>query len=268
MTGRPLLVVVLVLSAVALDARADDPPDHVAYDRGAALRDAGRHADALAAFREGLEETPGSRLLLAAAGLEAYELGDGAASAEYYGRWRALEPTAWRALAGLVRAHQLTGDGTARDEARAALFALRAGGEAPELNDQRVYWRDRFVVGPWQVRVFEHFELVGRRAARVGFVVERRATDPPAPESFRISLGSYDTTNESLRAKGLLPADRRAYHLDLHEGLGHATLGMWVDEPPYDEVRARVIAALERRARGEDPAAGVAPVASPTPGGR
>lgn len=148
MTRRPLLVAGLLVAALALIARADDPPDHVAYDRGAALRDAGRHAEALAAFREGLEATPGSRLLLAAAGLEAYELGDGAASAEYYGRWRALEPTAWRALAGLVRARQLTGDRDARDEARAALFELRAGGHAPELNDQRVYWRDRFVVGP------------------------------------------------------------------------------------------------------------------------
>lgn len=256
---RRLLVLCTPLLLAGLPALAGDPVGE-AYDRGAALRDRGDQAGALAEFKKGLEAAPDAPLLLFAAGLAAYEGGDDRASTDYFGRWRAVNPKAWRALTGLVRAHERLGDTAARDEARAALLALRAAGEDPELAKETVWWRDRFVVGPWWVMVWEHFEPTPDKGVRIGFVTTRGEHGEREP--FLVTYGSHPKTTAALRAEGKLPPDGRVYHVDqAGGGVFHATWALWTQEPSYDLVRSVVREGLEERLRGEG--AGVAPVESP-----
>jgi hypothetical protein len=75
-------------------------------------------------------------------------------------------------------------------------------------------------------------------------------------EEFRISLGSYDTTNAVWReTKNPRPKDdERLFHLDGYfKGGGHATYGMFFPEPSYDDVRAKVITILEGMANRSAP---------------
>lgn len=93
---------------------------------------------------------------------------------------------------------------------------------------------------------FEHFELKGDRALKYVFSILNEAGDG---EKYRISLGSYDTTNRIWRetTKPKPKNDARLYHLDGYFPGRHATYGMYASEPSYDNVKNQVIEILERK---------------------
>jgi hypothetical protein len=105
---------------------------------------------------------------------------------------------------------------------------------------------------------FEHFELKGDRALRYVFVILKEADDS---EDFRISLGSYDTTNATWRAitKPTPKPSERLFHLDGYFSGGHATYGMFSPEPSYDDTKLRVLRILE----GKDGAISSTTIAPP-----
>jgi len=93
---------------------------------------------------------------------------------------------------------------------------------------------------------FEHFELKGDRAVRYVFSI---IDESKQEEKYRLSLGSYDTTNaiwhETTKPR---PKDSdRLFHLDGYYDWGHATYGMYFPEPSYDDVRTAVIEILEKK---------------------
>jgi hypothetical protein len=108
------------------------------------------------------------------------------------------------------------------------------------------YCREQFEAGGEKVMVFEEFELKGDRALRYVFSV---LDESEAKEKYRISLGSYDSTNaywhESTKPKP--KKEDRLFHLDGYYSWGHATFGMYFPEPTYDQVRITVIEILEKK---------------------
>jgi len=65
------------------------------------------------------------------------------------------------------------------------------------------------------------------------------------------SLGSYEMTNSVWRetTKPKPKEGERLFHLDEYFGNGHATYGMMVGEPSYDETRAMVVKILEGKTK-------------------
>lgn len=159
---------------------------------------------------------------------------------------KTLDPEDWHARAGLIQIYQALGKLPERDAERAALFELRKRNPNSELAKQVEYCRDRFEAGGEQVLAFEHFELKGNYALRYVF---RIIDESGYHAKYRLSLGSYDSTNavwhEITKPK---PKDTdRLFHLDGYYEWGHATYAMYFPEPSYDQVRATVIEVLEKK---------------------
>lgn len=264
-----LLLAASALAAAQQPARPQAPalpPEAAAekaFHEGNAFMEQGKPAEALASYKEGLKHLPDDTSLLYNASTAALLVEDFATAAAYLKKLVPAVPDDWQARAKLIQAHQALGDLKARDAERAALLELRkrGGGENPEnpemsLSKQEMYCRERFNVAGQKGMAFEHFELKGPRGLRYAFIVLDPAT---GSEAFRISLGSYDTTNavwaelnKEQAAKG-----GRLFHLDGYYGGGaHATYGMFHPEPSYDEVRKMVFDILEKKRR---------PVSSSTP---
>lgn len=278
---RAALFLALLLSAAP--ARAQEPAGsgqvspaeaaaRKAFAEGNALMQRRRYAEALARYREGLEHLPDDPSLLYNASTAAVLVGDFATAAPYLKQLVGVYPNDWQSRAKLIQTYQALGDLKARDVQRVALFDLRRRGggedkEQPEmsLSRQQVYCRERLEVAGLKVMAFEHFELKGPRALRYAFIVLDESGDR---EARRISLGSYDFTNDVWAESNKEKAAQggRLFHLDGYSPGGHATYGFYHPEPTYDEVRAAVIKILE----GEKKPAGgpAAPRPAPAPAER
>lgn len=223
------------------------------FKAGNLLFEQGKYAEALARYREGLRHVPDDTSLLYNGGTAALIAGDYAAAVGMLKQVRETYPEDWQTRAKLVQAYQGLGDLKARDAERAALFDLRKHGGGGSVQDpemslvrQDAYCRERFDVGGHKGMIFEHFELKGDRALRYAFVVLDEAGQK---EEFRISLGSYDTTNSFWAASNKEQAGKggRLFHLDGYYEWGHATYGMYHPEPSYDEVRKIVFDILANK---------------------
>ena len=274
----PALALTLMLAASAAQAQEGAPARQKtaaevaaekAFHEGNSLMGARKYAEALARYRQGLEHLPDDPSLLYNASTAAVIVGDFAGAAPYLKQLVGLYPDDWQSRAKLIQTYQALGDLRGRDVQRVALFDLRKRGggdddENPEmsLSRQEVYCRERFEVAGLKVMAFEHFELKGPRALRYAFIV---LDDTGDKEAYRISLGSYDSTNaiwaelNQDKAKG----GGRLFHLDGYfPGGRHATYGMYHPEPTYDETRAVVLKIL---AGERKPAASSGPAPPPGP---
>jgi hypothetical protein len=66
----------------------------------------------------------------------------------------------------------------------------------------------------------------------------------PGAEDYRISLGSYEGTNQVGWENGARPRSIRLYHLDLYRPKLHETYAFYEGQPSYETVRAAVISIL------------------------
>ena len=212
------------------------------------LMDQHKPAEALVKYKEALTLAPGSTGILFNAGLAAYLSKNYGDAAELWKRLKELEPLDWQARAKLVQAYQALGRTAERDAERGALFELRKSGKSPELAQQAKYCREQFEVNGVKVMVFEHFELKGEYALRYVFSVLDHAGKA---EDYRISLGSYETTNAFWResTKPTPKPGERLFHLDGYFKDSHATYGMFSPEPSYEETRAMVVKILEGKSK-------------------
>ena len=271
-TASLALLFLLLLPAAPARAQSPAPPDKAAaaaekaFAEGNALMGQRKYAEALARYREGLEHLPSDPSLLYNASTAAVIVGDFTAAAPYLKQLVGLFPDDWQSRAKLIQTYQALGDLKSRDAHRALLFDLRrqGGGEdkdEPEMSlaRQEVYCRERMEVAGQKLMVFEHFELKGPRALRYAFIVLDEAGER---EARRISLGSYDATNNIWAELNKDKARQgRLFHLDGYfPGGGHATYGMYHPEPTYDEVRATVIKILEG---AKPPVSGSRPAPAP-----
>ncbi len=247
---RLTLAIVAALSASITSGAQDKPQNHPsteavaekAFNDGNDLMRQRKYKEALARYQEGLAKEPDSPGLLFNGGLAAFMSKEFATAEKLWKSLTGLDPDDWKARAKLVQVYQALGDLKSRDEQRAKLLELRKSGRLEELNKQDFYCREQFEAAGKRVMVFEHFELKGERALRYVFIVLDESGEG---EAFRISLGSYETTNRISVELGSVKKGERMFHLDGYYKWGHATYGFFTPEPSYDEVRKRVIDILE-----------------------
>jgi len=221
-----------------------------AFRSGNALMGEKKYCEALTRYTEGLQSAPTDTSLLYNGGLAAFQCKRYTEALSLWGRLKALDPEDWQARAKLIQTYQSLGRLSERDAERGALFELRKHDAKGELAKEVKYCRDQFEATGEKVMVFEYFELEGDRALRYVFsIVDESKND----EKYRLSLGSYEITNavwhETTKPKP--KATDRLFHLDGYYEWGHATYGMYFPEPSYDQVRATVIAVLEKKKKSE-----------------
>ena len=173
-------------------------------------------------------------------GLSATEVGDNAKALQAWLGYRNVAPDSWQGRAKLVQTYQALGDIDARDRERDALVALwKAGTNAP-LSAQTLYCRDQFKQDGRKVLALEYFNPSGPKMVVYSFNVLNDA----GQADFRISLGSYDNTNQVALELGERPKDKRLYHLDLYRAGMHETHGFFIGQPSYDDTRRLVVDVL------------------------
>ena len=251
---RITLVIVAALAAsmssVAQVKPQNRPQDEAAAEKafndGNGLMGQRKYKEALSRYQEGLVKIPDSPGLLFNGGLAAFMNKDFATAEKLWKSLTELDSDDWQARAKLVQAYQALGDLKARDEQRQKLLDLRKSGKSEDLNKLDYYCREQFEAAGKKLMVFEHFELKGERALRYVFSVLDESGEG---EAFRISLGSYQTTNLVAAETGSLKKGERLFHLDGYYGASHATYGFFTPEPSYDEIRKIVIGILEKKTR-------------------
>ena len=108
------------------------------------------------------------------------------------------------------------------------------------------FCRELFRLNGKEVKINEYFELQGPRAVRYVAIVSNERTSEPL---FRLSLGSYDFTNEFARTSGDIEEDQRMFHIDFYAKNHHRTYAMIpVVEPTFDEFRSVLMNVLEESA--------------------
>jgi len=153
--------------------------------------------------------------------------------------YRRVAPDDWRGRAKLVQAYQAVGNMKARDDERAALISLWEKGEDANLKKEATFCREQIIEASWRVFALEHFRPAGEYM--VFYTFEVRA---PGAENYRISLGSYEGTNQVGWETGSRPRSVRLYHLDLYRPKLHETYGFYEGQPSYETVRAAVMSIL------------------------
>lgn len=255
----PAFIAVLVIVAtVSLTAFAQEPSPaqmaeaEKAFNTANELMDKRKPAEALTHYKRVLAILPNNPAALYNGGMAAFGSKDYGTALDMWQQMKKLEPASWPVRAKLIQVYQALKKLPERDAERAELFAMWKKGEPADLKNEVEYCRDQFEVNGKEVLAFEHFELKGTRALRYVFTI-LDATGKA--EDYRISLGSYDTTNAiwSQLQKPEPKEGDRLFHLDgyYEGGRRHATLGMYPPpEPTYDQIREIVVKILE----GKDPA--------------
>lgn len=218
------------------------------FKDGIELMGQNKPAEALLSFQKSLALEPKDTSVLYNGGLAAYLSNNFVVAADLWTRLKALAPDDWQARAKLVQAYQALGKTKERDIEKNELVALWKSGTSPQLAKQGFYCREQFEINNTKVMVFEYFELKGDRAVR--YVFNLMSPDGKASDH-RYSLGSYEMTNSVWRetTKPKPKEGERLFHLDEYFLNGHATYGMMVGEPSYDETRAMVVKILEGKAK-------------------
>ncbi len=232
----------------ALDAykqAADADPQHFAAIgfAGLVLYKTGKKDDALKYFKRAKQLRPDFELATYFSGLIYQEQKKYDQALAQFGALLAFDPANHLALAHQIQVYEAQADLEKREAARRSIYQLWKSGKSGRLSKTGFYQRDRFATDKHYVEAFEHFELKGKMALKYVYMVFEPKT---RKHLFRISLGSYESTNAMLRArteKG--KKEVRLYHLDGYFTWGHATYGFFEGEPSYDKIKQKVIAILK-----------------------
>ena len=204
--------------------------------------------EALKYYIEALAIVPKNSAILFNAGMAAFSTEEYEEALKLLKRLKAVDPDDWRGRAKLIQTYHALKRNEDVSAERNELFALRKSGKVPELADEDFYCREQFRTADYDIMVFEHFELKGGRALRYAFMI----TKLDKSEEFKISLGSYDTTNSIWHAmtKPKPKEGERLFHLDGYfKNGGHATYGMYPQEPSYNQTREIVVSILNKKSK-------------------
>ena len=190
-----------------------------------------------------LQESPRENVLWNA-GMAAYFNGDGTRAAEYWTRLKSSSPLDWRVRAKLIQAYTLSGETDKAQSEHKELLALEK--KQPELFDKPYFCREQFEAGGRKVMSMEYFHLTPPRALKYAFLV---LDEEGEKVDYRLSLGSYEATNEFMRETGSLEDGERAFHLDGYykNDTTHSTFDFYKGEPSYEDIRKVVVDILEGR---------------------
>ncbi len=269
MKYQSFLIAVLLILSAAFYASGQQPPAfsdkdearvNELFKKANAQLEAKEYAAAVTNYLAALEILPEDPSLLYNGGFAALLNKDASTAAKLLSRLKKVEPDDWQARAKLIQAYQILGNTQERNRERDELFALKKSGSVKELNQHIQYCRDRFEAGGKSILAFELFEFKGPRGMRYVFSV---LNDGRGTEEYRISLGSYDTTN-SIWRETTNPKPKegvRLFHLDGYfPNGGHATYGMFPGEPTYEETKRMVVEILDKK---KPPVSATIPVSKP-----
>jgi len=235
-----LLCFATVVSAQSLTA-AEEQRVEKAFKTANELLEKDKPREALKFYGEALAILPKNPAILFNAGMAAFSVDEYDKALDYWKRLKAVDAEDWRARSKLIQVyHSLKNEAEAMRE-RAELFELRKSGKLADLSQEDFYCREQFRLGSYKVVAFEHFELKGDRALRYAFMINKE----DGTEEFKISLGSYDLTNRIWQEMEKRKEGSRLFHLDGYFKWGHATYGMYPEEPTYSVVRGKVVDILD-----------------------
>ncbi len=216
-----------------------------AFKRGNELTATNRVQEAIPFYLIAYNAHPEDDAVVWNLGIASAQVGDNAQALKYWTQYQKLRPDDWHGHAKLIQTYQALGDADSRDRMRAALFELRrAAPVGSDLASAEMYCREQMEIAGKKVLAFEAFEPKGERMVFYKFVI----TKPDGTENFRLSLGSYDATNQIAWQVGSVPKDQRVYHLDQYQGPNHQTYGFFRSQPSYEVIRAQVDAILNGHA--------------------
>jgi tetratricopeptide (TPR) repeat protein len=198
--------------------------------------------DGILLLQKALELNPRNLPAMQNLGLACQNIGKPAESNQVYEAFLQLEPDNWRARAKLVQNYQALGDVEACDREREKLLAMRKEGKV----DQDSFCREQFRVGDNKVMAMEYFELSGERAKRYVFHVIDSSSGKTL---YRVSLGSYELTDQIAHQTGELKPGERGFHLDGYYPDEHRTFAFYNKEPTYEETRKLVVEVIEGKAQ-------------------
>jgi tetratricopeptide (TPR) repeat protein len=179
------------------------------------------------------------------------------AALEWFKRAEQTNPGDWRSAAKLVQVYQALGRTWDRDRERQKLFGLYQAGKVHSVE----YCREQIQTGRSVVLAYEQLDLSGEWPQRYRFVV----ADASAPGFRRVfSFGSNQETTWLAQLHGMVGSRQRLFHLDSYGPSGeHQTFAFFTSEPSYEELKERVLQALQGTSR---PLSGFIPgVCGPSP---
>lgn len=194
---------------------------------------------ALELFNLVTAEEPQNILAHNLAGNCSLELGNYSAAAQSFQRALKIQPDQPQNLSGLARAYTLAGLISERDELAKHLRELAKSGKLPKNFG---YVLDTFDVGDKKVLVTEFPLLAGGYHFRYQFDIydtARNLTSRIALESDDIDQASYQKEHPKEAAEG-----GRRFSLDSYGRNTHGLLKFYDGEPPYQQVRFEVEAAM------------------------
>ena len=233
-----VLLPVLLLVVASASGQPASPTPEEQFSKAAAFMEKGQFADAVPIL-EALAREYENEDVFWNLGLSATEIHANDKALNAWLEYRKVAPNDWRGRAKLVQAYQATGDIKARDEERAELIRLWEKGEDAELKGESTFCREQIIEANRRVFVLEYFHPEGERMVIYSFQVRA-----PGAEDYRISLGSYESTNKVGWESGARPRNVRLYHLDLYRPKLHETYAFYEGQPSYETVRAAVISIL------------------------
>ena len=227
-------------SASAQDQDLNDPRVPWAselFEEGLQLLEQDQPAEALARFRQIVDEMPTPYGSLWYGGSAAIAIDDRQTAIDYSERLLSYSerpwPSDWYIHIRLVPLYHQVGDFAARDRARDAAVAAWEASDDPEVRDRTVFVIETVNVEGTRVRALQRVCLCGEVAKRYVFTIE-----PAQGASWFITLGSYETTSDYARERQGRPAEWRIWHLDGYAPGIHYTFTFFDQEPDYDTVAA------------------------------
>lgn len=165
----------------------------------------------------------------------------------YFTKLNSVNPNDWKAHSKIIQElYALKRDDEAKKKIT-ELYALKKKNTIPSLAKANFYTREQFTLADKKVYCFEHFELQGDKAIKLNFTVCDAKTDVTL---YKITLGSYDFTNNMALAVKEIKEGQRKYHLDGYYKDRHVTYGFYTDQPPYDAIRKQVVDIIKGNASG------------------
>ena len=219
---------VVAAAALAQASGAETSPEE-RFSKAIEYLEDDRFSEAIPLLESVRESHPSDPAVLWNLGIASAATGRDASALEYWRLYRTVQPDDWRGIAKLVQTHQALGDLKARDRERDALFAFRRDSPDPAVKGLDRYCREQGMLGGRRVFVFEYFEPSGPMAVYYDFSF----VDLAGIREFRITLGSYDFTNQIAHETGELPPDQRLFHLDKYFERGHALITFFHGRPSY-----------------------------------
>lgn len=216
----------------------------------------GKTEAGLARYRRVIELEPSWANAHYNAGQACQTLGRHAEALKHFRAAAKIEADDVQTAAKIVQCCQALNRLKQRDRARERVLNLHKAGKSK----QKFYCRDQFHVGKLRVLGFEYFELQGDEPVRYSFQVRRQESEDP---EYRISLGSYNVTDEFARSQGMVSGEERLYHLDRYHPSGkHETYAFFKGEPDYDQVREMVELIIKGKKK---PSSSMTPTSQETP---